>query len=113
MAAQQGIITFETPEGARFSYSMYLDDVATNPVRFLKDGKAGVSSPDNMIIDRLCAIVDVVIAAAPAQTTLVIRKNDMPVTTLLDALQLAAITTRPSPDLVYYPGQKLTITQVA
>lgn len=113
MAAQNGVVTFERPNGTKFTYSVYFDDTATNPVRWLKDGKAAAASPDNLIITEVSAVVDVVLAAASGQTTTVVKKNDLPVSTLLNALHLASITTRPVPGILCLPGQKLTMIQVA
>jgi len=113
MAAAQGIITFERPNKSKFSYSIYLDDTAGNPVRFLKDGKAAAGSPDNLVSTELCAIVDIILEGATAKTTTVVKINDLPVSTLLNALFLASVTTRPSPDIVLWPGRKLTMVQVA
>lgn len=113
MAAAQGTISFERPNGTRFTYSIYFDDTAGNPVRFLKDGKAAAASPDNLIMGEIAGIKDIVLLAASGQSTTVIKINDYPVSTVLNALHLAAITTRPTPDIVIRPGQKLTMVQVA
>lgn len=113
MAAQNGVVQFERPNKSRFTYSVYFDDTAGNPVRWLKDGKAAAASPDFLQIGELCAIVDVCLAAASGQTTTVVKINDLPVSTLLNALHLASITTRPEPAVVVFPGQKLTAVQVA
>jgi hypothetical protein len=61
----------------------------------------------------LCAIVDVILEGATAKTTTVIKINDSPVSTLLNALYLATVVTRPPIDIVLFPGQKLTMVQVA
>lgn len=114
MGAAQGIVTFERPNHTRFSYSVYFDDTANNPVRWLKDGKAGATSPDWLVMNEpLVAIQDICLAAASGQTTTVVKINDLPVSTHLNALHLASITTRPEPAIFITRGQKLTMIQVA
>ena len=111
MAAQNGTLTLEFPNRSRVTYSIYFDDTATNPVRFSKDGKAGANSPDYLNVP-ICGIADLVIAAATGQTTTVIKRNDLSISTILNANYLAAITNRPFLGLVV-PGGKLTMIQVA
>jgi len=113
MAAAQGTISFERPNKTKFTYSIYFDDTAGNPVRFLKDGKAGAASPDFLNIQELSAIVDIVLAGASAQTTTVIKLNDNPISTILNALHLASIVNRPEPGILCLPGHKLTMVQLA
>lgn len=113
MAAQNGTIQLEFPGGMTTTYSFYLDDTAGNPVRFSRDAKAGATSPDNVVVGNVCAIVDIAIAAASGQTTTTVKVNDIPVSVLLNANFLASITNRPHPNIVLRPGAKLTMFQVA
>jgi len=113
MAAQYGTVTFERPNRTRFTYSVYFDDTAGNPVRFARDGKSGTAAPDNIVATEIMGIVDICLAAATGQTTTVIKVNDNPVSTILNAIYLASITTRPEPGTIIFPGQKLTMVQIA
>lgn len=113
MAASNAIITFERPNKSRFSVSAYLDDTNTNPVRFSRDAKAIATSPDYLQINELCAIVDVVIVSATGQTTTIVKVNDMPVSNLINAVHLASVAYRPDLAIVAWPGNKLTMTQLA
>ena len=111
MAAANGTITFEFPNRTRATYSIYLDDTAGNPVRFSKDGKAGTVSPDFLNVP-MVGIADITIASATGQSTTVIKRNDMAMSTILNANYLASVVNRPFLGLVV-PGGKLTMIQVA
>lgn len=113
MAAQNGTITFTTPQGQSVTYSFYLDDTAGNPVRWSKDAKAGAAAPDSIIVNRPCWITDLTIAAASGQTTTTIKVNDSPVSVLLNANFLASVTNRPKLGIALRPGDKFTAFQVA
>jgi len=113
MAAQNGTVLFQRPSGTKFSVSVYFDDTALNPVRWLKDGKAAAGSPDNLLITEPVVIKDICLAAASGQTTTTIKINDQPVSVILNAIHLASITTRPEPNVYVSPNQKLTMVQVA
>jgi len=113
MAAQNGTLQVEYPDGTKQTYSVYASDSAGVAIKISKTGKADANAPDNFIADRLCAVTDFCLAAATGQTTTTVMKNDQIVSTLLNSNILAAITTRPPLDIMLLPGQKFSMYQVA
>jgi len=114
MAAQNGAIVISHPNTPQKDLiSFYLDDTAGNPVRFSRTGKAGAASPDNLVFDRWSGIEDISIAAASGQTTTTIQRNDITIAVILNANHLVSVQFRPEPGLIFAPGQKLTMFQVA
>ncbi len=113
MAAQNGAMVISHPDGTKDIYNLYFSDSAGVSVKLSRSGKADANSPDNIVFDRWSGIEDISLAAATGQTTTTVARNDVVIATLLNALHLAAITTRPEPNLIFAPGQKLSLYQVA
>jgi hypothetical protein len=113
MAAAYGTTTLMFGGGVSRTYSNYYDDTAGNAVRWSLDAKAGAGSPDNVVVPVSCMITDLTIAAASGQSTTTIKVNDQPVSVLLNANFLAAVTNRPKINVMLRAGDKLTMFQVA
>jgi len=112
MAAANGTMSMVFAGGVRRTYSIYLDDMAGNPVRYSLDAKAGAASPDNIVLPLPSAIIDITIEAATAKTTTTIKDNDVPVSVILNANFLSTVTNRPVPGIVLGANHKLTMFQV-
>lgn len=113
MAAKNGTLQFMFAGGLRRTYSFYFDDTAGNPARFSLDGKAAAGSPDNIVVPAPCAVADMSLEAATGQTTTVIKVNDQPVSVILNANYLAALSLRAPLGLVLNGGSKLQMFQLA
>jgi len=115
MAAQNGVFRFVgLMRRITYDVSAYFDDTATNPVRFDTSGKAGSTSPTEWIPMEPVMLVDMVLAAATGQTTTQLNRNNVPTGDyLLNALHLAAITTRPGLRVPCSAGIKFGAKQLA
>ena len=114
MAAAYGTMILSHPNTpSKEVVALYFDDTAGNPVRFNRMTKAGTASPDNMVFGTWTGIEDINITAASGQTTTTISRNDVTISVITNANHLVAVTTRPQLDLVFPPGGKLTMYQVA
>lgn len=114
MAAQQATMIYQGRSGKRYSINAYLDDTATNPVRFDETKKAVAASPDRYRVKEDGAIVDFIIAAASGQThTQILRSGTPTGDILLNAVQLAAITFRPQICIPFAAGNEIMMTQLA
>jgi len=113
MAAQNGTFTFA---GARENYtvSAYFDDTAGNRVLLNQAGKAAAGSPNKWNPPENVVLVDMCIAQATGQTTTQLLRNSTPTGDYpLNALHLAAITTRPVLRKVYQVGSEFAAIQIA
>jgi len=114
MAAQNGVMSLIGQSGMTYSLSFYCDDSAGNPVRFNQAGKAGATSPTDWTPPESVVLVDFCMAAASGQTKTQIVRNGQPTgDILLNAMHLAAITTRPSLRIPFTPMAKLGAYQLA
>ena len=114
MAAANGALIISHPGNPQKDiWSMYLSDSAGVSVKFSKTGKADANSPDNIVFPQFAGIEDVCIASATGQTTTTVCRNDIAIGVLLNAQHLASVVSRPEPGIIFYPGQKLTMYQVA
>jgi len=114
MAAQNGIAHFVGASGMTYDVSFYLDDTANNPVRWSQAGKAIATSATDWTPPEIVVLKDFIIAAASGQTTTQMLRNGQPTgDILLNAVFLAAITTRPGLSIVYTPVAKVGALQLA
>lgn len=114
MAAQYGQMVFVGVDGISRNVDIYFDDTATNPVRF--DGGAGSSatSPTFWTCPIAGYLIDVVLAAATAQTKTQINRNNMATGAILrNSVYLASVVTRPPLRLPYNRGSQISMTQLA
>jgi len=114
MAAQYGTFVLKGFSGRTYSVDCYLDDTATNPVRF--DGGAGATatSPTFWTSPELTCLIDVIIAAATGQTKTQLSRNNAPTGNILrNSVQLASVTVRPDLRIVYPAGSQIMATQLA
>lgn len=113
MAAQSGIFHFVGKSGMSYSVSAYFDDSANAPVRFSQAGAAGATSDTSWTPPEPVALVDVILAAATARTQTQITRNGQPTgDMLLNALYLAAVTTRPPLRIVFSPLTRVSAIQI-
>lgn len=114
MAAQKGNARFVGMSGTVYNKAVYFDDTAGNPVRFDGGSGASTTSPTSVQFGEAVALTDVVLAAATGQTQTQLCRDDVPTgDILLNALHLAAVTTRPPLATPYAPGQRITMIQLA
>jgi hypothetical protein len=114
MAAQNGVMSFIGQSGMSYSLSFYCDDTAGNPLRFNQAGKAGATAPTDWTPAEPVVLTDFCLAAASGQTTTQIVRNGQPTgDILLNAMHLAAITTRPGLRIPFTPTAKLGGYQLA
>ena len=112
MAAQYGMMVFQSAQGGKSSVQVYLDDTAGNSVLF-DNGGGDASKGDAFWITPLHgAIVDFILAAATTKTKTAIMRNSVNTgQNLLNAVYLASITTRPPLLIPYLAGQKIGMVQ--
>jgi hypothetical protein len=92
----------------------YLDDVATNPVRFDGGSGAGATSPTEYTIPGPCFLIDFVLAGVTGQSKTQINRNNQSVGAILrNSVQLASVVVRPALRIPYGRGSKMTMTQLA
>lgn len=114
MAAQNGIFRFIGNSGRTYNVSAYFDDTANDLVKFDLAAKAAAASPDYWQPNEPCVLRDVILAAATGQTSTQILANGQPTgDVLLNAVQLASITTRPMLNLPFGPGLRVSAKQLA
>lgn len=113
MAAQKGVMTI-MKQGVVYPVQFYLDDTATNLVRWDSGAGAGASSATHISDPYGFIIKDICIAAATGQTQTSISINGKALGAyLLNAVHLASITNRPQLHIPVAPNTKLEMIQVA
>lgn len=114
MAAQSGIARFIGMSGRTYNKGFYCDDTAGHAVNWDAGAGAGTTSPSSIQFNEPVALVDVVIAAATGQTQTRFTKDGVPTgDTILNAVHLASIATRPSLAMPIGPRQLFAMWQVA
>lgn len=97
VAAQNGVIQFRKRDGSIIGYSLYLDDVIGDLCTFSRNGKAGASSTNQILLDQDAWVESIVIhtpGSLTATTQVVTTVQDQPYDTM-SALSL--IDTNPTP----------------
>lgn len=112
MAAQYGVATFKT-RGGTLSVQFYLDDTAGNAVKFDVGGGDAAKGNEEFRPPIPAILTDFCIAAASGQTKTTINKAGYRVATLLNAVHLASVVSRPSLAIVFGPALPLSANQVA
>lgn len=112
MAAQYGVATFKG-KGGTYSVQIYFDDTAGNPVKFDVGGGDAAKGAEEWRPPAPCVLTDVLIAAATGQTKTTINRAGARIATLLNAVHLASVVTRPSLAIVFGPAVPISANQVA
>jgi len=115
MAAQYGCAVFVLPGGVTMEKDLYFDDTAGNPVRW--DGGSGATATSDtgfQIPVNGTTLIDIVLAAATAQTKTQVNRDNTPTGNMLrNSIHLASVVTRPPMRVTFNAGQKCTLYQVA
>lgn len=112
MAAQYGVATFRTQAG-NIPVQVYLDDTAGNAVLWDVGGGDAAKGAEEYRPNVPAVLVDVVIAAATGQTKTTINRANARIATLLNAVHLASVNTRPALAIPCGPNAPLSGNQVA
>lgn len=116
MAAQYGVATFRSilsPVPQTFSVQFYLDDTAGNSVKWDVGGGDAAKGAEEYRPSIPVNLTDVLIAAASGQTKTTINRAGMRIATLLNAVHLASVVTRPTLALAFGPNAPISGNQVA
>lgn len=114
MAAQSGVAMFRGVSGRKYSKAIYFDDVAANMVRWDGGQGASATSPLSWTAPEHISLIEVILAAATAQTKTSITRDGIPTgDTLLNALHLASVTFRPQLNIGFRRGRLIGAIQLA
>lgn len=115
MVAQSGVATFVTMQRVpqTINVGVYFDDTAGNAVMFDVGGGDASKGAEEYRPPVQVQLVDLVIAAATGQTKTTINRQGARIATLLNAVHLASVNTRPPLGYVFGPGAAISANQVA
>lgn len=112
MAAQYGMMVYQSIQGVKDSVQIYLDDTAGNAVLFDNGGGDAAKGDAFWIARAAGAIVDFILAAATTKTKTAVMRNSVNTgQNLLNSVYLASITTRPPLMIPFMAGQKIGMVQ--
>lgn len=113
MAAQYGVAVFKTAKGRSLPVGIYFDDTAGNAVLWDVGGGDAAKGNKEFAPPIPSVLTDIVIAAATGQTKTTINQAGSRIATLLNAVHLASVVTRPQLALVFGPSTPISANQVA
>lgn len=116
MAAQSGVATFAfigTRVPQTINVQFHLDDTAGNPVLWDVGGGDPSKGAEEFRPVRPVNLVDFCIAAASGQTKTTINRGGARIDTLLNAVHLASVATRPRLAIAFGPNAPISGNQVA
>jgi len=113
MAASNGTLIFSRPRGSKIIINFLLDDTAGHLANFSRDAKAVATDLTTLRVNEIMGLEDLCIASATGQTQTILKKNGVPQAPILNAQHLASVQTRPELGFIYFPGDELTMLQVA
>jgi len=115
MAAQSGVFKFMGMRSRQtYDVSAYFDDTAGNYIKFDQSAKASAASSDSWTPPEPVALIDLVLAAATAQTTTQLIKGGTHTGDfIMNALYLVTVTFRPALRVFINTGTKFQAKQIA